>query len=213
MKKNSLLGILMMLVALSSTQTGYAWEPGRVEISPFVGYALGGNFNEQYGDNDYYGDIELGDSGVWGFRLGVGIARGIGIEWQISHMPTEFFVGESDGFFGNRGDKITDTDLFNIQASMMFDLARGPVIPYIGFGLGATMFNMDYGQDTSRFSASLAGGLMFRLNRNLFFRTEIRGYGILIEDNDYYGYDGYYYEYDSEVLNVFETTFGLTFRI
>ncbi len=208
-------------LALITCLTGYAqanWEPGAFQISPFFGYGFGGDFDSKYDrhHDDWFGDgaIELDDDAIWGIRAGVGVARGIGIEFQVSHMPTSFSDGGEDFF--DSDTKLADVDLINIHTSLMFDLTRGPVVPYVGFGIGGSLFNVENGSDKTRFSASLAGGLNIRINRNLYFRGEIRGYGILIDSNDCYYYDGYYDYYcnnNDEYLSILEMSVGLSFRI
>jgi len=218
MKKYCFLLSLILVVCGS----GYAqanWKPGQFQISPFIGYGFGGDFNSHYFDryadnwNDN-GDIELDDDFVWGIRAGVGLSDGVGVEFQVSHMPTSFYVGDFDWWEDDV--KLADVDLINVQTSLMFDLTRGPVVPYVGFGIGGSIFNIDNGSDKTRFSASIAGGLNIQIYQNIYFRGEIRGYGIMIDDNDCYYYNGYYDYYcdnNGEYLSILEMSFGLSIHV
>lgn len=210
---------ISLIIALSLSflmiPAASAWERGRLEMTPYVAYALGGSFDDfySYDGNHYYGSVDLDDGMQLGVRMGIGVARGIGIEFQVAYMPTAFYAEGDDSFFGGREEKITDVDLTMFQGSLMIDMARGPVIPYFGMGIGSTTFNMERGDDSTRFTASLAGGFRFRINSHLSFRTEIRGYGIWIDEgNDCY--DDYGYDCDNDqYLRILESSFGLSVKI
>jgi outer membrane protein with beta-barrel domain len=207
----------MMVVLVSPTCN--AWNRGEVRISPFFGYVLGGEFDDQFGDyNDYYyGDVELDNAPTLGLRLGVGIGGGVAAEFSVSHMRSEFYRNDSHGFFSEMfedKEKITDVDLIVVQANMLFSMGRGPVEPYFSFGLGATQFDLDYGNDKTRFTVNMAGGFDVKITEHLGFRSELRGYATYIEEDD--SCDYYYgdcYDDDWEYLFNLEATFGLSFRI
>ncbi len=202
-----------LITGLMIVAPALAWERGRVEISPYVAYALGGSFDDfySYNGNEYYGNVDLDDGTQLGVRMGIGVARGIGIEFQAAYMPTAFYADRDESFFGGSSRKITDVDLTIFQGSLMIDMARGPVIPYMGMGIGSTTFNMDHGDDSTRFTASLAGGFKFRINSHLSFRTEIRGYGIWIDEGNNC-YDDYDCD-DDQYLRILESSFGLSVKI
>jgi hypothetical protein len=215
MKHSTVIKTVLITFLFSVPSISLAWDYAKVEISPFIGYMVGGSFQDRYGDSDSYGDIDLGSAGTWGLRLGVGIARGVGFEWQFSHSPSAFYVGGNSDLFSDHGSKITDVDLYNLEGSLIFDLGHGPIMPYIAFGMGTTLFDMDQGDSKGRFNASLAGGLNFRINPNLYFRTEMRAYGILVNSDNCPDCDEYYHDYNdgSDVLTTVETTFGLAVKL
>ncbi len=205
--------IMAITIPVLITNNCLAWQRGEVRLTPYFGYMFGGDFDGNYPfEHGYYhGKIELDDSPVGGFRVGVGIARGVGLEWQFSAASSAFYAGSPDGFFEAHADKITDVDLYTMQGNITFDLIRGPVTPFFSIGVGATYFDMEKGDSKTRFTGNIAGGVNFRINRHLMFTTEIRGYGIYIREDDdcgRYDCDG-----SDDIMNNLNMSFGLSFII
>ena len=211
---------LMLLSTGFFIQPVKAWDHGEVRITPYMGFMVGGDFEDHslHGSDYYYGTIDLDSAFTWGVRLGFGLTRGIAVELQLSHTPTAFNSGSWNSFFDENGSKITDVDLYMLHTSLLFDLCQGPIVPYLALGIGTTVFDMNYGEDKNRFTGSFGGGIKFWINDYMSLRTEVRGYSIFIDHKDYGGYyhNGYYYDYNDyndEFLNNLETTIALSFRL
>ena len=187
------------------------WKPGEFTISPLIGYAFGDDYNVNYSEDRDHTNVELDEDITLGMRFGFGIARGVGLELQLSHMPSALYF--NDHSYYEPSTKLTDVDLTTIQTAIMIDFVRGPVIPYFGMGVGGTVLDFDKGDSRTRLTGSMMGGLKIRITRNMAFRTEMRGLAIRMDEGDSYNCnDRNYYRDDDDYLRILEMTMGLMFR-
>lgn len=191
-----------------------AYMPGVVQITPFAGLLLGDEYDAEIGSGDLYGEIEQDDSAIWGVRVGFGVARNIGIEFQFSQANPDFYGVSGSGFFGSRS-KLSDAEVYHILGNVNFDFGHGPIVPYMAIGMGTTVYDLDAGDSDSEFTGTMAGGLKARIGPNIALRFEVRGYMTQINDSEYnYYYDGYYYDWintSDDYLTTLETSLGISF--
>ncbi|MBN1297431.1 outer membrane beta-barrel protein [bacterium] len=191
-----------------------AYEPGVIQITPFGGFLIGDQYDAEIGGSNWSGEVEQDDSAIWGIRIGFGVARQVGIEFQVSHASTTFYGVTGDDWFGSRSD-LGDADVYHVLGNVNFDLASGSIVPYLALGLGTTVYDLESGHSDSEFTGTLAGGLKARIASNIALRFEIRGYVTQVEDSEYsYYWDGYYYEWENtsdDYLTTIETSLGLSF--
>ncbi|HPQ42461.1 MAG TPA: outer membrane beta-barrel protein [bacterium] len=191
-----------------------AYMPGVIQITPFAGFLLGDEYDAEIDNGYYYGNIEQDDSAIFGVRIGFGVARNIGIEFQFSQASPEFYGVSGNGFFADRS-KLSDSDIYHILGNVNFDFTQGPIVPYMAVGLGTTVYDMDNGDSNSEFTGTMAGGLKARIGPNIALRFEVRGYMTQITDSEYeYYYDGYYYDWynvNDGYLTTLETSLGISF--
>jgi len=213
MKKTSHILIILVLF-FSVIHQCQAWDKDEVRISPFIGYTIGGNFNDYYyGYRDYYcNDIALDDGPVWGVRVGVGIMNGVALEFSAAHMVSEFRAWSYDDYYYERNYmKMTDVDLYIMQGNLVLDLARGALEPYLSIGMGATVLDREIGDKDTEFTANVASGIVIKITDKLGFRAELRSYALYF--GDAYSSCGDSYGSGWDYLNNYEATFGLTFSL
>lgn len=159
-------GIVLLLFAAAATAVSAESEERNWEITPFVGYRIGGDVDEIESNRTY--DFE----GAAGFGLTVG--RWIGedqrLELTWSRQPTEL-----DGI-----DYGVDIDY--LQFAGVYEPSREKKASgYVLASLGLTHFDpaADGAGSNTFFSGSVGGGGRFRLSERLVLRLEARGYGTL----------------------------------
>ncbi|HSD66007.1 MAG TPA: outer membrane beta-barrel protein [Vicinamibacteria bacterium] len=161
-----------------------AAAPGQtVEITPLIGYRVGGSFaatvgTEPAGTADY--DVE--DAAAFGVHLGVRVAEDGEIEVLYSRQDTRL---ASDGLF--TGEPLFDLALetWQLGGNYLFAEEGARLRPYIGAGLGITRLLPEPAalQDETRFSASFGAGIKVRLARHLGLRLEARGFFTVLESD------------------------------
>jgi hypothetical protein len=166
--------LLVIVPAAARAQT--------VEITPVIGYRVGGSFSATAGADPAAPavDYDVDDAGSFGVHLALRVARDGEVELLYSRQDTRL---ATDGLF--TGEPLFDLALETWQAggNYLFAEEDARVRPYIGAGLGVTRLLPRPAplQDETRFSASFAGGVKVRLARHLGLRVEARGFFTVLE--------------------------------
>lgn len=193
-----------------------AYRPGSIQITPYMGFMFGDDYDAESGSGSFYGNAEQDDSATYGVRVGFGLVPNVGIEFQFSHADTSFYSTSGSGFFQTK-TKLSDVEIYQILGNINFDFSNGPLVPYMALGLGTTIYDFDAGDSDSEFTGTMAGGLKARLAPNIALRFEVRGYVTKVQDTEYYYYyDGYYYDWRAEndaFLTTWDATLGLSFML
>ncbi len=155
-----------------------------VEITPLVGYRIGGALSTAAapGSPASVVEYEVKDSGSFGVHLGFRVAEDGEIEFLYSRQETRL---ETAGLF--TGEPLFDLTLETWQAggNYLFGEEGSRLRPYIGVGLGVTRLLPGPAplQDETRFCASFAGGVKVWLGRHLGLRLEARGFFTVLESD------------------------------
>ncbi len=155
-----------------------------VEITPLIGYRIGGGFSATVGSDPAAGtvDYEVKDAGSFGVHLGFRVARDGEIELLYARQNTRLATA---GLF--TGEPLFDLALETWQAggNYLFAEEGARLRPYIGAGLGITRLLPEPAslQDETRFSASFAAGVKVSLARHLGLRLEARGFFTVLESD------------------------------
>ena len=163
MKKKILLGFLILL--LIAPFKGYS-QVG-LEITGYTGYMLGGKVNF------YNGSIKIEDGQNWGVILGYKVAPDYLIEVMYNRLVSDLTVRE----YADEPYVYTKVATNYIQVGGVRQFMEETMFrPFIGAGLGATIFSDQEGNDGDRwrFSFGLAGGLKFFPVENLGIRLQAR---------------------------------------
>ena len=161
-----------------------AVAPGQtVEITPLIGYRVGGSFAATVGtDSAAAVDFEVEDAASFGVHLGIRVAEDGELELIYSRQDTGLGTG---GLF--TGEPLFDLALETWQfgGNYLFGEEGSRVRPYIGAGLGVTRLLPEPADlhDETRFSASCAAGVKVRLGRHLGLRVEARGFFTVLESD------------------------------
>jgi opacity protein-like surface antigen len=138
-----------------------------MEITPFAGYRMGGDFD--VGDMDL--DADLDDHGSFGLALD--LARDGYSQYELYYGRQESQLAQ-DSPIGPFGVTVE-----YLQLGGTLVVSDQPAFtPYIVAGLGVTRFSPDGPgvDDSTHFSFSLGGGLRFPVSQRFSLRLEARGH-------------------------------------
>jgi hypothetical protein len=143
----------------------------RVELTPYIGYRMGGQFNLESPPADTSQSVDLQDGSDWGVDLGIYRDRSSFYELLYSHQST--------------GLDTSDPSLKGVDVAIEYLQAGGTllfqdyehVVPYLSLTLGATRFDAGdgYGSET-KFSGSLGGGIRIPFGDHVGATLGLRGY-------------------------------------
>jgi len=156
--------LLLILLILP----GDLWAKG-LEVTPFGGYRMGGDFQLDTGES-----LRLDDSGSYGVIIGMDYQENTQLEFLYSHQLSP--LKQQNGSSPNETLFDLGVDYFQIGGTYLWDYDR--VVPFLSGGLGATYFNPDDSSYSSltKFSMSLGGGVKLYATEHIGLRLEGRGY-------------------------------------
>jgi opacity protein-like surface antigen len=146
-----------------------------LEITPYAGYAAGGNFE----DNTTGADLDVMEGGSFGLVLGVPDTPETRYELFYGFQRTKVTGG---GTFG--GDTLFDLDIHYLHLGGTYMFTGDTVRPFLSGGLGATHF-APHGSGMNRkiyFSLSLGGGVKIPISGHVGLRFEGRGFLTILPD-------------------------------
>jgi Outer membrane protein beta-barrel domain len=172
-----MLGSAIIILALSvPTQDVLAEQTFRFELTPFIGYRVGGSFE----DEDTGESVDLDESGSYGLIFNIVEKANTQYEFSWSHQGTSVDLTESGG---NPAKLDLDIDLFQLGGTYLFDgnFAR----PYIVATLGAAHYRSksEISESETYFAFSIGGGWKLWPTRRFGLRLEGRYYGTLVQSN------------------------------
>jgi hypothetical protein len=146
-----------------------------VEITPFVGYRMGGSFLATLpADPPDLVDADVDEAVALGAHLGFRVSHDGEIELLYTRQPTRLVTSSF-----MTGVQLFDLAVETWQAggNYLFGEEDSRVRPYIGMGLGITRLLPEPAGlgDETRFCASFAAGAKVWLGRNVGLRVEARG--------------------------------------
>lgn len=169
MKINGLIALFLML----ALPAGVA-RAGDYEITPLAGYTVGGQFERA----DSSATVDLSEHANYGVILGLRDRSRTDeayYELLYSRQETDF---TTDGTTFS-GDSRFQVDISYIHLGGRYGRTGNPVNPFIAGGIGATHFSPERGDDETRASFSLGGGVLVPLGAHVRVRFEGRGFGTL----------------------------------
>ena len=168
--------VLVMQVGFFATaaraeeESGDGFEP-RVEVTPYIGYRMGGQFDVEDATSDTSKSVDLQDSSDWGIDLG--IYRDRTSFYEILYSYQSAGIDTSDPAL--KGVDVT-IQYLQVGGTLLFDDDER-FVPYLSLTVGGTKFDAggDYGSET-KFSGSLGGGVRFPIGEHLAATIGVRGY-------------------------------------
>jgi len=146
-----------------------------LEITPYAGYAVGGNFE----DNTTGADLNVKEGGSFGLVLGVPDTPETRYELFYGFQRTKVTGG---GTFG--GESLFELDIHYLHLGGTYMFTGETVRPFLSGGLGATHF-APHGNGMNRktyFSLSLGGGVKIPISGHVGLRFEGRGFLTVLPD-------------------------------
>ena len=169
----ALLGLASAAVAADDSPT--------LEITPFVGYRLGGQFDYQDPANTD-GDetsIDVGDDVSFGIDLGL---------YRDDTSFYELLYGQQTAELDTDEPALQGVDVkveyLHFGGTLLYP--RDEVfVPYLSLTIGATRLDAQSGgyDSETEFSASLGGGLRFAITEQFFINTGLRGYVTFVDSD------------------------------
>lgn len=148
------------------------------ELTPWVGYRFGGQFDVDNPPPGVPGSVDLDGSASWGVDLG--IYRDRDSFYEIYYAQQSTGVDSNDVLL-----KDVDVDVSYLQAggTLLFR-DHEYVVPWLSLTIGATRFDAGggYGSET-KFSWSLGGGFRFPLGDHFAATLGLRGYMTLVDSD------------------------------
>ena len=135
------------------------------ELTPFVGYRFGGDFQ----DSGTGAGLDIGDSESYGMVLGMNMSSETQVEFLYSHQATEI---KPTGLFSPASLTDLDIDYYHLGGSYIWNPKR-KMRPFIQASVGVAHLNpdrADLGSET-RFSFGIGGGVKYFLNETYWFEA------------------------------------------
>jgi opacity protein-like surface antigen len=167
--------LLFPLLALLALLPTPARADLGVELTPFAGFRFGGGFT----DNATGLDLDVDEGESFGLILGVPATPDTQYELFYSFQKTSL---QGEGLFAN--DPLFDLDIHYLHIGGTYLFPGERVRPFIGGGLGLTLFSPDGpGLDSEvYFSFSLGVGAKIPLSKRVGLRLEGRGFLTILPD-------------------------------
>lgn len=182
----------------------------QVELTPFLGYRIGGELDEADDFFDFDG-VDFEDSESYGLILDVPLSGGFQLEFLYSIQQSEL---RSNELFSPLPGIDIDIEYLHIGALYQWN-SHGDTIPFVAASGGVTRLvpNQRGLSSEERASISFGGGVKLMVSEHIGFRFEGRGFTTFVENNDdIYCQGNRCYTYDESVLWQVEARAGLIFR-
>jgi hypothetical protein len=184
---------------------------GRIEITPFAGYRLEGDFDDPDGDFiDLGEDARVDEGNVYGVAVDIPLAY----NWKLQLLANR----QESAFIADQGllsppRELGDLTLTMVHAGFAYEWGGGQVRPYVSLTGGITRLDPEFsGLDAEdRLSGSFGGGVKIFFSEHLGLRLEGRGFWTALDEDEFDDRDRHR-RYDTEAgLYQAEATAGLIF--
>jgi opacity protein-like surface antigen len=177
MRHLSIASLLVSTAALCAVP-GVAGAAGpRFEVTPFVGYRMGGSFEQPETASSPARDVDLDDGSSWGIDLG--LYRDGSSFYELLYSTQSTSMDSADPTL-SRVD--VQTDYYHFGGTLLFADEQW-MVPYLSLTAGATRFSADDYDSETKFSMSLGGGVRLPFNDHLAATLGVRGYLTLVDSD------------------------------
>ncbi|MYL25169.1 MULTISPECIES: hypothetical protein [Halomonadaceae] len=184
-----------------------------VELTPFVGYRLGGDFEVRTAGASTTEDLTFDDSRSLGLTLNADLAEpGKQLELYVARQETR--VRSSEPLFTPPATAL-DVVIYQLQLGGLYFPEGGTTGPFVSGVAGLTRLEPKPNglRDHNRASISLGGGYKLPLQENLLMRFDLRGiYTVLDSGGAVFCSGGCTAVFDSSGFIQVEASAGLTLR-
>ncbi len=143
------------------------------QVTPLVGYTFGGEFEDQLTDTK----LRLAESANFGLILGYKLDEATTYEVYFSRQRSQ--LKSNSGVFGS--DPIFEVDINYLHFGGTYSYFAENFTPYVSGGLGVTHMQPERGDNETKFSFSVGGGVKLPVTESLALRLEGRGMGTLFD--------------------------------
>lgn len=150
----------------------------RFEITPFVGYRAGGNFEADATDTTPKKSVDVREDGSFGLDLGL---------YRDEHGFYEFLYSQQTAGVDSNDPLLSGLDVkieyYQFGGTAMFPGETDWLVPYLSMTIGATRWSADGFDSDTKFSGSLGGGLRIPFSDYLVATLGLRGYLTFVQSN------------------------------
>lgn len=173
--RSTLAGALLLCSVVAHAQSA-----PRFEITPFVGYRLGGEFDVSSDADTAAGSVDLDSAASYG--IDVGLYRDRNSFYELLYSRQEASLDSSDVTLSSVDVSV---QYLHLGGTAMFPLEDNWFVPYLSLTIGATLLDPQSGSFDSetKFSGSLGGGLRFPVNDNVAVALGLRGYLTFVDSD------------------------------
>jgi len=175
----------ILWLALLVAGAAVADEPRRLglEITPFVGYQMGGEFDAEDDVAGSAADVEIDDAA--GYGLVVNFPAEFNTEWEIwlSQQSTQL---DTAGLFAPGEPVLDDLDISYFQAGGTYLFDGQWARPYLAATIGASHFDPQdagFGSETF-FAFAVGGGYKVAPTSRIGLRLDARVFGSLVSSDE-----------------------------
>jgi opacity protein-like surface antigen len=162
---------LISFAALSCLGSLAQADSPRFEMTPFVGYRMGGSFDYYDADADKDRSVDLDDDMSWGFDLGLYRDTTSFYELLYSNQQSKL---QSSG--SGLGPVDVRTQYVQLGGTVLYPQDSW-FVPFLSGTLGATLLDPSGRYDSeTKFSISLGTGIRFPVSDNFAATLGLRGY-------------------------------------
>jgi opacity protein-like surface antigen len=162
---------MVAAAALLGAPAAWADKP-TLEITPFVGYRMGGEFDVNNPPEGYDESVDVGDSSSWGVDFGIYRDPVSFYEFLYSQQSTDLDSKQP----GLKGSDVK-IEYYQLGGTLLYPYDNW-LVPYLSLTIGATRFDVSGGGSNSetKFSGSLGGGVRVPVGANFALNFGLRGY-------------------------------------
>ncbi len=156
--------------ARAEDESGPGFNP-RVELTPYIGYRMGGQFDLDVVPPGTSKSVDLQDSSGWGVDLGIYRDRASFYEVLYSYQSAGLDTSDPS----LKGTEVT-VEYLQVGGTLLFQ-DNDHYVPYLSLTVGGTKFDAGggYGSET-KFSGSLGAGVRFPIGEHFAATLGARGY-------------------------------------
>jgi hypothetical protein len=173
-------GIRWLALCLASLAVvGARADTPRFEITPYVGYRMGGNFDA----SSTSGSTESADlDPARSYGIDLGLYRDAYSFYEALYSRQEASVDSNDPLLAKLD---VNVEYFHVGGTAFFDGEFQHAVPFVSLTIGATHLSPRQGSydDETKFSGSLAGGLRVPFNDRVAATLGLRGYLTFVDSD------------------------------
>jgi OmpA-OmpF porin, OOP family len=152
--KKIIMGVIMVLLAVSVTVGHAQVREGSFSVTPFIGGYI------------FEGNEDLKNAPVFGLRGGYNFTKSLGVEGFFNYVPSEI---KSQA--GNPDVRLYG---FGVEGLYHF-MPESRLVPFVALGLGGSRYSAPGDiKDRDRFTVDYGAGLKYFLTENLALRADVR---------------------------------------
>ena len=144
----------------------------RFELTPFIGYRFGGNFDDLHDPDSGISSVDVSDSAAYGLLFDINMGENAQIELSWSRQDTDLTAKLINGPREDLSD--SSVEYWHVGGNWLFgdsyDKGRG----FVNFSLGATHISPEKFSSETQFSFGFGGGVKYYFSEIIGVRLQGR---------------------------------------